>query len=308
MNQLKKGFTLIELLVVIAIIAILAAILFPVLAQAKDAARKTACLSDNKQMSAAVMMYTSDYDETVPLTNYIPCTVAWCKPPNHSWPQDVFPYYQNWNLLRCPNDPNATNEGLSYIPANEQKATTKEEKEFSWATRANRGYNSQYFCPMVIYPGNLHVAAPIKTSKVESAAGAILMLDSIWDRAGGYPKGGGNWALDPPCRVYADDNSDSFQLPGGISGFYWFGGWNPNNQYAWNVFGGVFPYHGGKNAWTNNTWTNRNAGIVIVTFADSHAKPMRIDAIAAGCQVLNGWGGKIFDRDAYLWDLKEPGG
>ncbi len=61
-----KGFTLIELLVVIAIIAVLAAILFPVFAQAREAARKTQCASNLKQLGAAVMQYSQDYDERLP--------------------------------------------------------------------------------------------------------------------------------------------------------------------------------------------------------------------------------------------------
>jgi prepilin-type N-terminal cleavage/methylation domain-containing protein/prepilin-type processing-associated H-X9-DG protein len=65
---LNPGFTLIELLVVIAIIAILAAILFPVFAQAREAARKTACLSNMKQLTLGWLMYTEDYDETNPMT------------------------------------------------------------------------------------------------------------------------------------------------------------------------------------------------------------------------------------------------
>ena len=67
MRHPKKGFTLIELLVVIAIIAILAAILFPVFAQAREKARGISCLSNEKQIGTALMMYTQDYDETFPL-------------------------------------------------------------------------------------------------------------------------------------------------------------------------------------------------------------------------------------------------
>ncbi len=62
----KRGFTLIELLVVIAIIAILAAILFPVFARAREQARKTSCISNMKQIGTSMMMYVQDYDETYP--------------------------------------------------------------------------------------------------------------------------------------------------------------------------------------------------------------------------------------------------
>src|SRR5438132_5762988 len=62
----NTGFTLIELLVVIAIIAVLAAILFPVFARAREKARQTSCLSNQKQIAMAVLMYIDDYDETFP--------------------------------------------------------------------------------------------------------------------------------------------------------------------------------------------------------------------------------------------------
>src|SRR5579862_147505 len=66
MTHSRRAFTLIELLVVIAIIAILAAILFPVFAQAKEAAKKTACVSDSKQVVLAALMYANDFDDTIP--------------------------------------------------------------------------------------------------------------------------------------------------------------------------------------------------------------------------------------------------
>lgn len=72
MKTFKKGFTLIELLVVIAIIAILAAILFPAFAQARERARAASCLSNLKQVSLGWLMYAQDYDETFPLgRNYL---------------------------------------------------------------------------------------------------------------------------------------------------------------------------------------------------------------------------------------------
>src|SRR5205807_5921496 len=66
-RKTRGAFTLIELLVVIAIIAILAAILFPVFAQARAQARKTTCLSNTKQVTLGILMYTQDYDEMLPL-------------------------------------------------------------------------------------------------------------------------------------------------------------------------------------------------------------------------------------------------
>src|SRR3569833_3397229 len=72
MHHARRGFTLIELLVVIAIIAILAAILFPVFAQAREKARQTACLKTEKQIGMAIHMYCQDYDEVYPAPYLIP--------------------------------------------------------------------------------------------------------------------------------------------------------------------------------------------------------------------------------------------
>jgi prepilin-type N-terminal cleavage/methylation domain-containing protein/prepilin-type processing-associated H-X9-DG protein len=95
----QNAFTLIELLVVIAIIAILAAILFPVFAQARERARQASCLSNMRQLSNAVMMYVQDYDETMPpSTNYgIPNSV-----PEKVWPSLIQTYVKNTGIFICP--------------------------------------------------------------------------------------------------------------------------------------------------------------------------------------------------------------
>lgn len=110
-----SAFTLIELLVVIAIIAILAAILFPVFAQAREKARQTVCVSNQKQLGLAFSMYIQDYDETTPgaflniTTPEKPAFVAGGDPDNAAWviPYDMqlLPYTKNEQMFACPSDP-----------------------------------------------------------------------------------------------------------------------------------------------------------------------------------------------------------
>lgn len=91
-----RGFTLIELLVVIAIIAILAAILFPVFAQAREKARQTSCASNMRQIGTAILMYTQDNDETLPKANLN----------GYLWSSNLVlgPYLKNTDVLTCPDD------------------------------------------------------------------------------------------------------------------------------------------------------------------------------------------------------------
>ena len=99
----RSGFTLIELLVVIAIIAILAAILFPVFAKAREKARQTSCLSNVKQWALASMMYAQDYDEvTVPTYSYNPAGPMTGCGNLMGWWQMLEPYVKNTQLLVCP--------------------------------------------------------------------------------------------------------------------------------------------------------------------------------------------------------------
>src|SRR4051812_1386593 len=96
----RKAFTLIELLVVIAIIAILAAILFPVFAQAKAAAKKTASLSNVKQVSLGVLMYSGDSDDVFPIGS----GTNWFYPNDGGWAWDTQPYMKSYPLLLDPTD------------------------------------------------------------------------------------------------------------------------------------------------------------------------------------------------------------
>lgn len=123
----KKGFTLIELLVVIAIIAILAAILFPVFAQAREKARQTQCVSNLRNSATAVLMYAQDYDETMPMsfyymvgTNNLPCAMTMLSL--------VAPYLKNKDVYRCPSEPDAYDvdaEFKALIPGGECGGFTK---------------------------------------------------------------------------------------------------------------------------------------------------------------------------------------
>jgi prepilin-type N-terminal cleavage/methylation domain-containing protein/prepilin-type processing-associated H-X9-DG protein len=125
------GFTLIELLVVIAIIAILAAILFPVFAQAREKARQTSCVSNEKQMALSVIMYSQDYDELFPeafgydpgvggwATAYrLPVPISWATPADAranaaagNWINSCAPYTKNYQVVHCPSSTNVGFEG-----------------------------------------------------------------------------------------------------------------------------------------------------------------------------------------------------
>jgi prepilin-type N-terminal cleavage/methylation domain-containing protein/prepilin-type processing-associated H-X9-DG protein len=110
MSRRRSGFTLIELLVVIAIIAILAAILFPVFARAREKARQNTCLSNVKQLTLGFLMYTGDYD------GYYPLGLAgqgggWNTGP--TWRGLIYPYVKNVGIYRCPSQSSAPNSSTA---------------------------------------------------------------------------------------------------------------------------------------------------------------------------------------------------
>jgi prepilin-type N-terminal cleavage/methylation domain-containing protein/prepilin-type processing-associated H-X9-DG protein len=118
MRTLRQGFTLIELLVVIAIIAILAAILFPVFAQAREKARAITCISNQKQVNLGFLQYVQDYDETYPMGQYVdPGTGI-----QYTWADMVMPYIKSGNkwaqggVFTCPSYPDR-NQGFQFSPS-----------------------------------------------------------------------------------------------------------------------------------------------------------------------------------------------
>jgi prepilin-type N-terminal cleavage/methylation domain-containing protein len=107
-QEKKSGFTLIELLVVIAIIAILAAILFPVFARAREKARQISCLSNMKQLGLGFAQYTQDNDEKSPngINVYAPG--------GNGWAGEVYPYVKSVQVYKCPDDPTGNQAFVSY--------------------------------------------------------------------------------------------------------------------------------------------------------------------------------------------------
>jgi prepilin-type N-terminal cleavage/methylation domain-containing protein/prepilin-type processing-associated H-X9-DG protein len=162
----RKGFTLIELLVVIAIIAILAAILFPVFAKAREKARQSSCGSNLKQLGAAAMMYLQDYDEKLPLLTmgypgYWPTAPAGMQNATFStWELCLRPYMKNYDICLCPSaNPNGwTRTGYT-----------------QWVM-CDYGINYQICSPPQppTYPSNLNGAV----MRCEYPAETILMADN----------------------------------------------------------------------------------------------------------------------------------
>jgi prepilin-type N-terminal cleavage/methylation domain-containing protein/prepilin-type processing-associated H-X9-DG protein len=180
----RHAFTLIELLVVIAIIAILAAILFPVFARARENARRTSCASNLKQIGLGVMMYVQDYDETYPSADrYLSGSTG-----NITyWYYDIDPYVKNFQSFVCP----SSSQGYGPVA----NSYTWDQFNHSYVRAGNYGANYlvMRYVSSVNYP-------EVKIASIAAPASTYLIMDS------------GYYLISP---YYINTPYSYFYLPGG---------------------------------------------------------------------------------------------
>ncbi len=169
----RAAFTLIELLIVIAIVALLAAILFPVFARARETARKSSCQSNLKQIGLAVMQYTQDNDERYPSTYITPAGLV-------SWMQYVQPYAKSTQIFLCPSDttrtdlPSSANSSPGYVSP----------------------FPTSYGLNALFTTGGHPNLVGIMASAIAQPATTVLTADGI-SELGGNPNGAANKAKYP---------------------------------------------------------------------------------------------------------------
>jgi prepilin-type N-terminal cleavage/methylation domain-containing protein/prepilin-type processing-associated H-X9-DG protein len=188
----RQGFTLIELLVVISIIAILAAILFPVFARARENARRSACLSNTKQIALAVAQYSQDYDETLVSYRYRPSAY-------YGWQIALMPYIKSTQVFVCPSARKVSLCPDSFPDKNPTLVSTTGLRSGSY------GYNNAYLGDE--YGGTLHdkklsaLARPAETVMATEISSRIAtgstFVPSIWNSS--YTIG-----CDPTVATYGD--------------------------------------------------------------------------------------------------------
>jgi prepilin-type N-terminal cleavage/methylation domain-containing protein/prepilin-type processing-associated H-X9-DG protein len=276
-----SGFTLIELLVVIAIIAILAAILFPVFAQARAKARQTSCLSNEKQITTGILMYIQDYDETMVPPEWTSATAAF-PDDNRAWPELVQPYIKNWQILRCPE--------ASDDPFGIWSPGSKYGWYYNWMHWPAYGINWNYLFHSTNgadpCDGAFDKFVPVTLGAIAKPAETVLLTDSkyVGDSNGWYY----SHEVDSPAALWAPDCCTWSNAGWGVGAYGDTINWEGRPTYT----GVVDPRH--------------NNG-VNVSFCDGHVKWMTPGNLAAGTNWQKGMAGgdiQITDRNQYLWDLQ----
>jgi prepilin-type N-terminal cleavage/methylation domain-containing protein len=291
---MKKAFTLIELLVVIAIIAILAAILFPVFAQAKAAAKKTSCLSNTKQFTLGAIMYAGDVDDMM--------IMAWnggdvvrrldnsVYRPWNPWTQTVQPYIKNFQLLLCPVNDN------SFITAANEVARTKIYAPYGF----NYGYLNEFKGADPNGSG-LNYFAPISMTQVNRAANTVMFAEST----------GVNYANAAHTSVWSQPIGPIVDPPDAwlSANAFFCEGWGNHTEaitqyYQYPGYGGVTPRHSGQSGFVANTMPSGGTNVSLV---DGHSKFFKIGGLAAGTNyspTQSGHSVYQVNTDAYMWDPK----
>jgi hypothetical protein len=178
----KSAFTLIELLVVIAIIAILAAILFPVFAQAREKARAISCLSNLKQAGLAYAMYTQDYDETTPIQRAYDNLKQGTGGPY--WYVLLQPYVKNWGLMVCPDrTATTTKTGVNYPTAVNGRLLGYGYND-GWISDSSLGLTLQTKIPDPLNPGGTVSARPGRSIAGIQAPADTVAFGDTYDTPG----------------------------------------------------------------------------------------------------------------------------
>lgn len=281
-----RAFTLIELLVVIAIIAILAAILFPVFAQAKVAAKGAASLSNVKQDGLAIIMYANDYDDGVPIDQTwgdrtSPLWFGTAGSEWRVWSWDILPYMKNANILE---DPLTQAE-----PVNKDWGNA-----LSWGYAPQYGYNYMYMSPWdwdTTHPRN-----PIKMTVAANPADTV-MLTSKSTLSGGA--GGWWWGAGTMVTGISSDAPDCWWVPPAC-----VVGWGLDNWWATNTSMGTNRENGAYTGFVSI----RKSGQSNITNMDGHARFITPGALAAGTNwTPNSPSGvqiQAAQKDKYIWDLE----
>ena len=163
-TRIRAGFTLIELLVVIAIIAILAAILLPVFQAARERARSASCANNLKQMGVALLMYTQDYDEMLPM-------VTTSLPGHFGWKNTTLPYLKTVAVYTCPDDNQTYSTFVVGELTGEQRGSYDINDMYDEANNGN--------IPAPPISGNIMVGL----SKLASPASTVWVADGVWSGA-----------------------------------------------------------------------------------------------------------------------------
>ncbi len=183
----SRGFTLIELLVVIAIIAILAAILFPVFQSVRENARRTACLSDEKQIGLGLQQYMNDNDSRYPIAQYAyPTATVAGGHPLVTWPNELQPYMKNWRVFRCPDE--STDPFNMWSSANLSSASSDDNNINGagwWEWGGSYGMNTNYLNPVRDDQNNGNgfkapysmFGLPVADNDLDSSANTVFAVD-----------------------------------------------------------------------------------------------------------------------------------